>query len=324
MNTPPPLHIVLLFAILLPTALAGQVREIPKGERLPDDRGIERASLDAAMLGRQHVAGNVHVLAGGGGNSAAMVGPDGILLVDVNYSPMSQKIVTALRQISSAPIRFVINTHAGGDHSEGNANFAKMGALIFAHDNVRASLSRQPSGQPGTMQPSAPGLPTVTFSGPITFYMNGEQISVIPVKPSHSDGDSLIYFRGSDVIAMGDTYIASYPPISVADGGTTQAFIDIWNMTIDLIGPNTKIIPGHGQLGTKSDLVGLRDATVVIRNRTQQMVRQGMTLEQIKAANPTREFDARFSFEAVRGRPGGRFTTDGWLGIMYDEARQGR
>jgi glyoxylase-like metal-dependent hydrolase (beta-lactamase superfamily II) len=154
--------------------------------------------------------------------------------------------------------------------------------------------------------------------------MNGEQISVIPVKPSHSDGDSLIYFRGSDVIAMGDTYIASYPPISVADGGTTQAFIDIWNMTIDLIGPSTKIIPGHGQLSTKSDLVGLRDAAVIIRNQIQQMVRQGMTLEQVKAAHPTREFDARFSFEAVRGRPGGRFTTDAWLGIMYDEARQGR
>lgn len=320
------LLIVLMVAALLPTAFARQVRQIQEGERLPDDRGIQRASFDDVVLGRRHLAGNVHVLAGGGGNAAAMVGPDGILLVDVNFAPMSQKIVMALRQISSAPIRFVINTHAGPDHSEGNANFANMGALIFAHDNVRASLARQSSGQGETGRPSGPtaGLPTVTFSGPITLYMNGEQISVIPVKPSHSDGDSLIYFRGSDVIAMGDTYIASYPPIGVADGGTTQAFIDIWNMAIELIGPNTKIIPGHGQIYTRTDLVALKDATVIIRDRIHQMVRQGMTLEQVKAAGPSREFDARFSFEASRGRPGGRFTTDSWLGIMYEEARQGR
>lgn len=326
MKTTASLLIVLLVVALLPTAFAGQVRQIQKGERLPDDRGIQRASLDDVVLGRQHVAGNVHVLAGGGGNTAALVGPDGVLLVDVNFAPMSEKIAMALRQISSAPIRFVINTHAGPDHSEGNVNFANMGALIFAHDNARASLARQLSGQRGTARPSAPaaGLPTVTFSGPITFYMNDEQISVMPVKPSHSDGDCLIYFHGSDVIAMGDTYIGSYPPIGVADGGTTQAFIDIWSMAVDFIGPNTKIIPGHGQISSKSDLVALRDATVVIRNRIQQMVRQGMTLEQVKAAHPTREFDARFSFEAVRGRPGGRFTTDAWLGIMYDEARQGR
>lgn len=321
----PSLLIVLIVVALPAVAFSGQVRELRQGERLPDDRGVQRASLDDVVLARGHIAGNIHVLAGGGGTTAAMVGPDGILLVDVNFAPMAQKIVTALRQISNAPIRFVINTHAGADHSEGNAQFANMGALILAHDNARASLARQVGGQ-NTARASVPqaGLPMVTYSGPVTFYMNGEQISMIPVKPSHSDGDSLVYFRGSDVIAMGDTFIGSYPPIGVDDGGTTQAFIDIWDMVIELIGPNTKIIPGHGQISTRSDLVAVRDATVVIRNRIQQMVRQGMSLEQVKAARPSQEFDARFSFEAVRGRPGGRFTTDSWIGVMYDEARQGR
>lgn len=312
--------LTLTVVALLPVALAGQVRELQPGERLPDDRGLQRASLDEAVLARGHVAGNIHALAGGGGNSAVMIGPDGILLVDVNFAPMAPKIVTALRQISDAPIRFVINTHAGPDHSEGNAYFANMGAVILAHDNARASLARQVGGQ---KVPPA-GLPMVTYSGPITLYMNGEQISVIPVKPSHSDGDSLIYFRGSDVIAVGDTFIGSYPPIVADEGGTTQASIDIWEMVIALIGPNTKILQGHGQVSSRSDLVAARDATIAIRNRVQQMVKQGMSLEQVKAAKPSQEFDARFSFEAVRGRPGGRFTTDAWIGLLYDETRQGR
>jgi glyoxylase-like metal-dependent hydrolase (beta-lactamase superfamily II) len=181
----------------------------------------------------------------------------------------------------------------------------------------------QPAGANAPPTPAA-ALPLVTYNDQMTFHINGEDVTLIhSSKPSHTTGDTFIYFRGSDVLATGDVYNANYPAVNVGD---SQGIIDNWNMAINMIGPNTKIVPGHGQLQTRADLIALRDATLVLRDRIKGMIARGMTFEQVSAAKPTKEYDDRFSVEQ-----GGRNeirTTEQWLKSYYDllakEVKAGR
>jgi len=298
---------------------------------LPDNRvrTVDPAKYPAVT---RLVQGKIMVVAGVGSQVSVLAGDEGLLIVDDQYRQMSEKLLAAIKTISDKPIRFVINTHMHPDHVGGNEALAKLGAVIFAHDNVRIRLmGGLPAGAAPATAPAGPAqaatpagaLPVVTYKDVVNLHINGEEISIIPSpKPSHTDGDCFIYFKNSDVLAMGDVYTTDFPAINPGNGGTSQNVIDDWNYALDhYIGPNTKIVPGHGQISTRADLIALRDATITIRGRFHKMVKDGMTLEQVKAARPTKEFDQRFSLETVGHNE--IISTDAWYGIMYNEAKNG-
>src|SRR5215471_11261198 len=256
---------VLAAAFVLSLVTTGAVQQqIPTGGRIPDRRGFNNSVDDPQLTSPveevvRKVAGNVYVIAGAGGNIEVQAGSDGLLLVDDNFTVFYPKIMAAIRQISDKPVRIVINTHSHFDHNQNNANFAKQGALVFAHPNTRLALMQQ------TRPPVAPeGLPVVTASEQMTFHFNGEDVTYIPLKPSHTNGDVAVYFHGSDVFAFGDVFTTDYPSIGVAQGGTIENFVDNYNLAVQMTTPNTIFIPGHAQLSKREDLIAVRDAITII------------------------------------------------------------
>jgi len=306
----------LIFAILMVSVLKAQ-QEIPTGGPIPDIRGFNNSVNDPKLTDPvqevvRRVAGNVYVVAGAGGNIVAQAGPDGLLLVDDNFAVFYSRIVAALRQISDKPVRIIVNTHWHPDHNENNANFAKQGSLVFAHPNTRITLMR--------LKLSAPeGLPVVTSSEPMTFHFNGEEISYIPLKPSHTSGDVAVYFHGSDVFAFGDVFTTDYPAIGLQEGGTIENFVDNYNLALRMTTPNTIFVPGHAQLSKREDLIAVRDAITTIHARFLDMVKKGMTLEQIREARPSKEFDARFATENFA--PNNMQNSTIWYQQMFEEAK---
>ena len=279
---------------MLSSGTAASQEAIPTGGTIPDIRGFNDQVNDPEAVASiemvvRHVAGQVYVVAGAGGNMTVMAGDDGIFIVDTNYPVFYDEIMVLIRRISDGPIRFVVNTHSHPDHSGGNENFARAGAVIVTQPNLRRALMGEGSGSdlPG-------GLPVVTSNEPMSFHFNGEEILFVPLKPSHTDGDAAVYFSGSDVWAFGDVYRTDYPS---SGGGTVKDFVDIYNMALDMTTPNTIFVPGHGQLSPREELSAVRDAVIVIYARIRDMVAQGMTLEEITQARPSREFDARFASE---------------------------
>jgi glyoxylase-like metal-dependent hydrolase (beta-lactamase superfamily II) len=307
-----------VFLAALVTARAAQ-REIPTGGPIPDRRGFNNSVDDPKLTSPvtevvRRVAGNVYVIAGAGGNIGVQAGSDGLLLVDDNFTVFYPKIIEAIRQISDKPVRIVINTHSHFDHNQNNANFAKQGALVFAHPNTRAALMQQ------TRPPVPPeGLPVVTSTERMTFHFNGEDITYIPLKPSHTNGDVAVYFHGSNVFAFGDVFTTDYPAIGVAQGGTIENFVDNYNLALQMTTPDTIFLPGHAQLSKREDVAAVRDVITTIHARFLEMVGKGMTLDEIRQARPSKEFDARFATESFA--PNEMQNSTRWYQQMYDEAR---
>ena len=194
------------------------------------------------------IANNFYELEGQGGNIGVLTGPDGILMVDTEFAPLTDKIVAAIKQVSTAPIRFVINTHVHGDHTGGDENFAKLGATIFAREELRERLAHPSpgaNGVPGTPAPQG-ALPVVTYSSPLKFHMNGEEADAIPILHAHTDGDTMVRFHVADVIMSGDFYrSAGYPNIDRINGGSLNGMVTGLATLSDLAGPNTAAVAGH-------------------------------------------------------------------------------
>jgi cyclase len=237
------------------------------------------------------ISDKFYTLEGQGGMIGALVGPDGVFLVDTQFAPLTDKIVAAVKAISPRPIKFVVNTHVHGDHTGGNENLAKLGAVIFSRDQLRARLANPG----GTAQPApAAALPVVTYDGPVTVHMNGEDVQLIPIRSAHTDGDTLVYFPGLDVLMTGDYYRSiQYPNIDRANGGSLNGMIEGLGRTIGMAGPKTKIIPGHGPTVDRAAVTAHRDMIVVIRDRVAQMIKEGKNAQQIVAAKPTADFDSK-------------------------------
>jgi cyclase len=260
------------------------------------------------------VQGNIYMMVGAGGNTTLSVGKDGVLIVDTQFAPMVPKMLAEIKKLSDKPIRYIINTHVHGDHTGGNEALAKAGgtivggnfaaqvgesatAGIIAHENV---LNRMSGPQPN----KAPALPFAMYptdtylSGSKEVFFNGEAIQVLHQPNAHTDGDSIVFFRRSDVVAAGDIFTPGrYPGIDLDRGGSINGLINGLNHIIEITIPadkqegGTYVIPGHGRLCDEADVVEYRDMATIVRDRVQDMVKKGMTLAQVKDAKPTLDYD---------------------------------
>jgi len=241
------------------------------------------------------ISNNFYTLDGQGGTIGVLVGPDGIFMVDSQFAPLSQKIAAAIHQISDKPIRFMVNTHVHGDHTGGNENFAKMGTTIFSRGELRYRLvhpSPGANGAPGVAAPAA-ALPVVTYEGPVTIHMDGEEVQLIPIRRAHTDGDTLVHFVSNDVLMTGDYYRSiQFPNIDRTNGGSLNGMIEGLGVTIGMAGPSTKIIPGHGPMVDRAAVIAHRDMILAIRDKVAALVKQGKSEDEVLAAKPTSDFDS--------------------------------
>jgi cyclase len=291
----------------------------------------------AAAAGGIHtlkVQGSVYMLVGAGGNVALQIADDGVLLVDTGTTANAEKVVAAVRELTNKPIRYIINTSADPDHVGGNDAIGKLGSTIaggnvgagagvgagiIAHENVLTRMSA-PTGKSSPYPTTA--WPTDTFvSKQKELYFNGESIQTI-YRPGHTDGDSIVYFRRSDVIVAGELFnTLTYPVIDLAKGGSIKGVLAGLNDMLDIAIPKamqeggTYIIPGRGRLTDEADLLEYRDMVTIIRDRVADGVKRGQTLDQVKAGKPTLDYDARW------GATSGPWTTDMFLEALYKDLK---
>jgi glyoxylase-like metal-dependent hydrolase (beta-lactamase superfamily II) len=274
------------------------------------------------------------MLAGDGGNITLQIGKDGLLLVDTGLAQMSDQALAAIRKFTDKSIHYILNTHLHPDHTGGNEAFGKAGntitggdvvddiggldkgAAIIAHQRVLDRMSAPDGNQPAA---AFGALPTDVYGGKQKdLYFNDEPVVMLHQPAAHTDGDSLVFFRGSDVISTGDIFVTtSYPVIDLDRGGSIQGIIDSLNRIIDLTVPaalqegGTLVIPGHGRICDEADVVEYRDMVTIIRDRIADMLKRGMTLDQVKAARPTEDYDPRY------GSATGFWTTDKFVEAVY-------
>jgi len=297
--------------------------------------GAQAQSPASDELAIWPVRDGIYMIVGAGGNTTVQVGDDGVLVVDTKLAAASDALLAAIRKISDEPIRYVINTHWHADHVGGNAPIAKAGstiaggnvlgaiadadegAAVIAHENVLLRMSSQEP--PFAFE----ALPTDTLFVPRKdIYFNGEPIEILHQPAAHTDGDSLVFFRRSDVLSTGDVFTTTgYPVIRPEDGGGIDGVIAALNRIIEITVPEEKqeggtlVIPGHGRLCDEADVVEYRDMVTIIRDRIKSMIEMGMSLRQVQAAKPTADYDGRY------GATSGRWTTEQFVAAAYESLR---
>jgi len=265
---------------------------------------VTNAQQPAATAQQQEVVvkatklgGDVYGIDGQGGRMAALVGPVGVFLVDAQSPRITDKIAAAIKELSPAPLKLLVNTHVHTDHTGGNENFAKLGVTILGRPALRAQLlNPRPAPGNGQVPPVAPpaALPVVMFDAPTTVYFNGETVQLVPLSPAHTDGDTAVKFERADVLMTGDVYrSAGFPAAAVTNGGSVLGTIDALDKLIGMTGPNTKVVPGHGPVADRAALVFHRDMAVTVRDRVAKALRDGKTPDEIRASKPTAEFEER-------------------------------
>jgi cyclase len=285
------------------------------------------------------VQGNISMLVGAGGNITVQTGNDGVLLVDTGLAPMSEKVLAAVHSLSDKTIRYIIDTHVHADHVGGNEAISKSGktiaggnvvgdigtsassqATIFAFQTVLDRMSTAAAGSPAAPQGA---WPTDTYTTPERkIFFNNEGVEMIHVPAAHTDGDTMVFFRRSDVISTGDIFVTNgYPIVDLDHGGNIQGVIDGLNRIVEMAIPadeqegGTLIIPGHGRLCDVADVVYYQEMVIIIRDRIQDMIKKGLSLEQVVAAKPTRDYDPRY------GSTTGFWTTDKFVTAVYKSLR---
>src|SRR6202140_3397310 len=299
-------------------------------------QGIDYAKIEILT---EKIAPNLYMLTGSagadpghqdaaGGRIGVLAGPDGIFMVDAQYAQITDKVVAAIRKISSEPIRFLVNTHVHGDHTSGNANFVRMGALLFAREELREEMSRPPA--PSAAGGPAPArdparLPVVTYGmgDPVKLRVNGEIVDLIPVRAAHTGGDTMIRFENADVIMIGDFYRNyGYPFIDTNNGGTLKGALEALDATMKLAGPNTRLVPGHGTIINRTDMVSYRDMILGVQAKVQQMISEGKSEQEVVAAKVTAPYDAKVPGGLL---PAGAGTSaDRFVSMVYSQLKGGK
>jgi glyoxylase-like metal-dependent hydrolase (beta-lactamase superfamily II) len=278
-------------AALALAAAVAQAQAVPAqavpAQAVPDDSKVEVKAT--------RVAEGFYTLEGRGGTIGVLVGPDGVLMVDTQFATLSDKIATAIRQLTPQPIRFVVNTHVHGDHTGGNENFGRKGATIIAREELRNRLMHPNPQQNG--QPVAPtaaiGLPSLTYTDRLVLHMDGQEVQLLAVPRAHTDGDTMVWFPGFDAVMTGDFYRSvGYPNVDIKNGGSLQGLIDGLGTLIGRAGPNTRIIPGHGPTVDRLAVMAHRDLVLTVRERVAALLAQGKSEEEVVAAKVTADLDA--------------------------------
>ncbi|HEX7534100.1 MAG TPA: MBL fold metallo-hydrolase, partial [Syntrophales bacterium] len=259
--------------------------------------GAYSATQDFAnvQIQTEKVADNVFMLIGAGGNIGVSAGKDCVFMIDTSYAPLADKIKAAIATVSGKPIQYVVNTHWHQDHVGGNEYFAKAGATVVAHDNVRKRVSTEQVVKIlNRTVPPLPesALPVITFSQNVTFYLNGNEIFIFHIARAHTDGDAIVHFKKSNVIHMGDIYFnGMYPFIDLSAGGSINGMIAAVTRIVLLCDQNTKVMPGHGQLSNKAELEEYLKMLVAVRDRIAREIKAGKPLDAVIASQPTHDLD---------------------------------
>jgi len=265
-----------LVATIVPTVVAAQ------------------AGLDTVQIRTERVGPGVYALFGSGGNIGLSVGDDAVFVIDDQFAPLTPKVLAAIAALTSKPVRFVVNTHWHFDHTGGNENLSRTGALIVAHDNVRKRMSTDQFIEAlNRREPASPAaaLPVVTFSEGVTFHLNGEEIAVAHLPAAHTDGDAMIHFAKANVIHMGDVFnMSGLPFVDRSSGGSIHGVIAGADQALAIADANTRIIPGHGRVAGRSELAAWRAMLVDLRDRLQAEIAAGKTVDQILAAKITERY----------------------------------
>jgi glyoxylase-like metal-dependent hydrolase (beta-lactamase superfamily II) len=292
------------------------------GPRVLTQAPPARPAPGGAELASIHVQGNVHMLVGAGGNIGVQVGDEGVLVVDTGLTQNADRVIAAIKKLSDKPIRWVLNTHFHPDHTGGNEAVSKAGskttggpAEVLAHENVLTRMSAPAAKLPTALWPTDTYFPEEK-----DIYFNGEAVMLYHEPSAHTDGDSIIFFRKSDVVFAGDTFVTtSYPFIDQANGGTIQGELNALNRLLDIAVPaheqegGTFIVPGHGRICDEADVLEYRDMVTIVRDRIQDMIKRGLTIDQVKAAKPTLDYDAHY------GSDTGFVTTAGFIEAVYKD-----
>ena len=257
------------------------------------------------------LAENFYTLEGSGGTIGVLAGPDGVFMVDSQFAQLTDKLVAAIKQVSDGRIRFLVNTHVHPDHTGGNENFGKMGVALMSREQLRTRLA-------GGARPAPPAaLATITYDSPVILHMNGEEVQLIPVRNAHTDGDTMVKFVKADVIMSGDFYRQiGYPFPDRNNGGSLQGLIDGLKQMADAAGPNTRIVPGHGTVVNKTQVLEHRDMAIAIRDKVMALARQGKTADEIVASKPTADYDGKV--------PQGVTTSERFIRAIAAEATAGK
>ena len=265
-------------------------------------------TMDDVQITTQQLTDGVYMLTGQGGNIGVSVGPDGVFVIDDQFAPLTEKILAAIAAITSESVRFVFNTHWHGDHTGGNENMGEAGALIVAHDNVRERMSAdqvlQRIGRPVSTTPASPegALPVVTFTDDVSFHINGDRLHAFHVENAHTDGDAIVHFVGANVVHMGDTFFRDrFPFIDTASGGSIDGLIAAAGAALGVMDGETQIIPGHGPLSTEADVLALHDVLVEAKAAVQALVDEGMSEDEIVAADPLAEWNETYAWGFING-----------------------
>ena len=268
----------------------------------------EGPNFDAVQFSSQDLGDGIHMLQGMGGNLGLSVGEDGTFLIDDDFAPLAEKAMAAIADITEVPVDYLVNTHWHGDHTGGNAAFhTHQNSRIIAHDNVRVRMAA-----PGNQQSPPEALPQLTYSENATLHYNGHTIDLIHVQQAHTDGDTIVRFQEANVIHTGDVmFHGLYPFIDTFSGGSSGGYIDALKLIHNLSDEQTKIIPGHGPLATKQNVADTIAFLTSARDKVKALVDQGMTLEQVIAADPLKEYHGAYAWAFIDGN---RFTT-----ILYGD-----
>jgi cyclase len=274
----------------------------------------QQQDFSGVEIKAEKIADGIYMLTGRGGNIGLSVGKSGTCLIDDQYAPLTDKVLAAIRAITPEPIRFVVNTHWHGDHTGGNENMGKTGALLVAHENVRLRMStEQFSATFDRKTPPSPegALPVVTFTDAVTFHWNGDEIRVYHVRPAHTDGDAVVHFVKANVVHAGDVFFnGGYPFVDVSSGGRIDGVIAAAERVLAGIDERTRIIPGHGPVGTKADLQAYHDVLKTLRDRIAKLKVEGKSRDEVIAAKPTADHDAKWGTGFMKG--------DVFTGLAYD------
>lgn len=276
--------------------------------------GLPLSAQDGPPLQTQQVSEKIYMISGRGGNIGVSVGADGLLMVDDKFADLADAIRAELKTLSADKLAFLLNTHYHGDHTGGNESFGATTPII-AHDNVRTRLAMERR-RGDQVTPGAPpvALPVITFDHSLSIHFNGEEINVLHAPHAHTDGDAVIFFSGSNVVHMGDTFFnARFPYVDIDSGGKVQGVIDIVKTVLDKTNKDTKIIPGHGDIATPKELRAYLSMLEETRATIAKGIKAGKTIEELQKAGLGEQW-------AAWG--GGFISTERWIATLYRSLTQ--